>query len=89
LSLGVGDSVHIFNQWDWHVGKGDVIECAGLFSFKNCSLVIGLGETCRCYITWCSWLVGDIGSFGVVILDEGTLDKGNHFLNIMSKIGLE
>jgi len=33
------------------VGKGDVVERAGLFSFKNCSLVIGLGETCCCYIT--------------------------------------
>jgi hypothetical protein len=71
------------------VGKGDVVERAGLFSFKNCSLVIGLGETCCCYITLCSWLVGDKSSFGVVILDEGTLDKGNHFLNIMFKIGLE
>jgi hypothetical protein len=34
-------------------------------------------------------LVSNIGSFGVVVLGEGTLDEGNHFLNIMSKIGPE
>jgi hypothetical protein len=52
------------------VGKGDVIvERASLFSFKNCSLVIGFSR--------------------VAVLGENTLDKGNHFLNKFSKIGLE
>jgi hypothetical protein len=72
------------------VGKGDVVvKCANLFSFNNYSLVISSGETCRCCATWRSWLVSDTSSFGVIVLDEGTLDKGNHFLNKMSKIGLE
>jgi hypothetical protein len=35
------------------------------------------------------WLIGDIGSFGVVIFGEGISNKGNHFLNKMFKIGLE
>jgi hypothetical protein len=34
-------------------------------------------------------LVGDISFFGVVILGEGTFDRGNYFLNKMVKIGLE
>jgi hypothetical protein len=34
-------------------------------------------------------LVGDIGSSGILVLGEGTSNKGNHFLNKMSKIGLE
>jgi hypothetical protein len=34
------------------------------------------------------WLVGDAHS-SEVVLDEGILDKGNHFLNIMSKISHE
>ncbi len=71
------------------MGKGDVVvECVGLLSFKNYSLVIGSDETYCCCATWHSWLVGDIGFFGVV-LGEGISDKRNHFLNIMSKIGLE
>jgi hypothetical protein len=49
------------------VDKGDVIvKRVSLLSFKNCSLVIGLGETCHYCATWRSWRVGDIGSFGVV-----------------------
>jgi hypothetical protein len=72
------------------VGKGDVVvERVNLFSFKNCSLVIGSCETCHCCITWCYWLIGDTCSSGVVVLGESTLDKGNHFLNKMSKIGPE
>jgi len=72
------------------VGKGDgVVKHSSLLSFKNCSLVIGLGETCHYCATWHFWLVGDIGSSRVVILDEGTLNKWNHSLNKMSKIGLE
>ncbi len=35
------------------MGKGDdVVERVGFLSFKNYSLIIGLGETCRCYATW-------------------------------------
>jgi hypothetical protein len=72
------------------VGKGDVVvKCVNLLSFKNCSLIIGLGETCCYCTTWRSWLVSDIGSSRVDVLGEGTSDKGNHFPNRMSKIGLE
>ncbi len=72
------------------MGKCDVvIERASFLSFKNCSLVKGSNETCCCYATWHSWLVSDTGSSRVVILDEGTLNKGNHFLNKMSTIGFE
>jgi len=72
------------------VGKCDVvIECASFLSFKNCSLVRGSSETCCCYATWHSWLVGDTSSFRVVIFYEGTLNKGNHFLKKMSTIGFE
>jgi hypothetical protein len=78
--------VHVFSLW--HACKGDdVVECANLLSVKSCSLVIGLGETYHWCTTWRSWLVGDIGSSGIVIFGESTLDKGNHFLNNMSKIG--
>jgi hypothetical protein len=90
VSLGVGGFVFIFNRWDWHVGKGDVVvKCAGLFFFKNCSLVIGSGETCCCCATWRSWVVGDTSFFWVVIISERILDKGNHFLNKMFKIDLK
>ncbi len=52
LSLGVGSSVHVFSRWNWCVGKGNVVvEHVGFLSFKNCSLVIGLGETYCCYTT--------------------------------------
>jgi hypothetical protein len=37
-----------------------------------------------------SFLAGwDIGFFGVFTISEGISDKGNHFLNIMSRIGFE
>jgi len=52
-----------------------------VFSFKNYSLVAGSSEI------WRFWLVGDTSSFGVAIFGEGTSNKGNHFLNRMSKIG--
>jgi len=46
LSLGVGNYVHVFSLWHWHTNKGEVmVECASLFSFKNCSLVISSSET--------------------------------------------
>ncbi len=68
------------------MGKGDVVvECVSLFFFKNYSLVTCQNETYHCCATWCFWLVGDTSSSKVVVLDEGTLDKGNHFLNRMSK----
>ncbi len=64
------------------MAKGDVVvEHANLLSFKNCSLVTGSSETCRYYATRHSWLVGDIGSSRITIIDEGTSDKGNHLLN--------
>jgi hypothetical protein len=48
LSLGVGGFICVFNQWDWCVGKGDVVmEHASLLSFQNCYLIIGLGEICH------------------------------------------
>jgi len=34
-------------------------------------------------------LTSDRGSSRVVVLGEGTLDKGNHFLNKIFRIGLE
>jgi hypothetical protein len=69
------------------MGKGDVVvKRASLLSFKNYSLVTCLGETYHYYATRHSWLVGDIG-FSRVILGEDISDKGNHFLNMMSKIG--
>jgi hypothetical protein len=34
-------------------------------------------------------MVGDTSSFGVGIIGECTLDKGNHFLYKMFKIALE
>jgi hypothetical protein len=72
------------------VGKGNVVvEHVSFLSFKNCSLVIGSSETCRYYVIWCSWLVGDIGFSKVAIIGEGISDKGNWFLKKMSKIGLE
>jgi hypothetical protein len=84
LSFGIHDFVHVFSRWDLRVGKGDVVvKCVNLLSSKNYSPVTSLGETCCCCVTWCSWLVGDTSSFRV----EGTLVKGNHFLNKMSKIG--
>jgi hypothetical protein len=71
------------------VGEGDVVvECVGFLSFKNYYLVIGLGETRYC-ATWCFWLVGDTRYYRVDVTGEGTSDKGNHFLNNMSNIGLE
>jgi hypothetical protein len=89
LSLGVASSIHNFNQWDWRVAKGDVVvKHDALLSFKSCSLVIGLGETCQCCATWHSWLVGGTCCYGVTILDEGTSNKGNHFLNIIFKLSL-
>jgi hypothetical protein len=55
FSLGVGGYVHIFNQWDGRVGKGDVVvKHASLFSFNNCSLVTGSDETYHCCVTWSS-----------------------------------
>ncbi len=64
------------------MAKGDVVvEHANLLSFKNCSLVTDSSETYRYCATRHSWLVSDIGSFGVTIIDEGTSDKGNHLLN--------
>jgi hypothetical protein len=42
-----------------------------------------------CLCTWSFWLIGDVGFFGITILGEDTSNKGNHFLNIMSKIGLK
>jgi len=90
MSFGVGEFVHIFGWWDWHVGKSDVVvEFVGLFSFKKCSLVTSSSETCHYCATLHSYLVGNIGSFGVVVLSEGTSDIGYHFLNIMSRIGCE
>jgi hypothetical protein len=54
LSLDVGNFAHVFNQWDWCVGKGDdVVKHIGLLSFKNYSLVIGPSETCRYCATCC------------------------------------
>jgi hypothetical protein len=48
LSLGVGGFKCVFNQWDWRVGKVDVVmEHASLLLFQNYSLVIGLGEICH------------------------------------------
>jgi hypothetical protein len=90
LSLGVGGSVCIFNRWDWCVDKGDVlIKHANSFSFKHCSLITSSCEICHCCITWHFWLVGETCFSGVVVIVEGTLDKGNHFLNRLSKISLE
>jgi hypothetical protein len=72
------------------VGKGDVVvERVGFLSFNNCSLTTSSNETYYCCTTWRSWLVGDTSFFRNVVIGEGTLNKGNHFLNIMSKIGLE
>jgi hypothetical protein len=55
MSLRVGGSIHVFNQWDLRVGEGDiVVKCVGLFSFKNHSLVTSSGETCHYCTTWLS-----------------------------------
>jgi hypothetical protein len=88
LSHGVSGFVCVFSLWDWCTGRGKtIVEHVGLLSFKNCSLAIGLSETCHSWTTYHSWLVGDTNSFGVAILGEGTLDNGNHFLNRTSRIG--
>jgi len=72
------------------VGKGDiVVECANLLSFKNSSFITCLGKACCCYTTWHFWLVGDTCFSRIIVLGEGILDKRNHFLNIMSKMGHE
>jgi hypothetical protein len=69
--------------------KSDVVvKRVGLLSFNKCSLLINSGETYHCCATLHSFLVGDIGFCGVVI-GESTSNIGYHFLNIMSKIGLE
>ncbi len=75
LSFGVGNFVCIFSLWDWCTSKGKaMVECVGLLSFNNYSLVIGSNETCHPWATCCSWLVGDIGSYWVVVLGESTSD---------------
>jgi hypothetical protein len=80
----------LVDEIDMHVGKGDVVvERVGLLSFDNCSLVTCLGETCQSCTTCHFWLANDIGSFGVVVIGEGTSYKGNHFLNRTYRIGHE
>jgi hypothetical protein len=59
-----------------------MVECVGLLSCKNYSLIIGSNETCH------SWLTGYIG-FSRVIIGEGTSNNGNHFLNVLFRIGPE
>jgi len=69
--------------------KSDVVvKRVGLLSFKKCSLLISSGETYHYCATLHSFLIGDIDFCGVVI-GESTPNIRYHFLNIMSKIGLE
>ncbi len=50
MSLGVGGLIYVFDWWDSHVGKGDVVvKLDGLLSFKKCSLVTSSSETYRWY----------------------------------------
>jgi len=87
LSLGVGNYVHVFRLWHWHLGKGEVVvECVSLFSFKKCSLMTGSGETYYFWATCCFWLANDTSFFGVVVFGEISLDNGNHFLNKIYRI---
>jgi hypothetical protein len=52
MSLGIGNSVVVFTQWDQRGNKGDVVvKHVGFLSFKNYSLIIGLGKTCCCCAT--------------------------------------
>jgi hypothetical protein len=81
LSLGVGDYVCIFNLWNQGTSKGkDVVECVGLLSFNNWSLVTCSSETYYSLTTCHFLLVDDTCSFKVIILGKNTLDNGNHFL---------
>jgi hypothetical protein len=56
------------------------------FPSKTTPLVTSLSETCCWCTTYHSWLVGDMGFYGVVIFGENTSDKQNHFLNKISRI---
>jgi len=86
----MGSFVCVFSWWDWRTNKDDaVVERSGLFSFKNFSLVTSLSETSHCWTTCHSWLASDASSSRVVVLGESITNKGNHFLNRISKIGLE
>jgi hypothetical protein len=90
LSFSVSSYVHIFSCWDWCVGKGNaIVEHVDLLSFKNSSLVIGSSETYCCYATLRYQLADDTCSFGVVVFGEGNSNKGNHFINKISKISPE
>jgi hypothetical protein len=71
----------LFSIWDSHLSHSRSWECV--------TLVINSNETyCYC-ITWHFWLVSDTCFFEIVVISKNTLDKGNLFLNIISKIGHE